>query len=268
MLLTSLTPEEDELHDLLEGKRLPDLSRFRELIDLLMERHWHAFLAHVRRHCVDEGISAETIAVDTLLKAYEILHQQIAPHPHAPTALPPMVYSRTKCPQFLGFIKALAKWKPADEARKTRRYRSVLTTYERQTLQALQQYGSLRSHTNGKRVPFLYTDPCNDHTAVLWDLVRQLPSREYLVIYLYFQHGPDSINLQEFTELASGTGLAMCEVRTLQRRFRALTRKQPSESVCSLTQDQLAALFDVNCETIRRTIIKGKQHLQAALSIQ
>ena len=89
MLLTSLTPEEDELHDLLERKRLPDFSRFRELIDLLMERHWHALLAHVRRHCVDEGISAETIAVDTLLKAYEILQQQIASHPRAQRHFPP-----------------------------------------------------------------------------------------------------------------------------------------------------------------------------------
>jgi len=41
-----LTPEEDELLNILEGRRPQDLERFQSLIALLMERHWYALVTH------------------------------------------------------------------------------------------------------------------------------------------------------------------------------------------------------------------------------
>jgi hypothetical protein len=46
MTLIPLTPEEDELLDVLEGRRPQDFERFHSLVALLMERHWSALVTH------------------------------------------------------------------------------------------------------------------------------------------------------------------------------------------------------------------------------
>jgi len=74
-----LTPEEDELLYILEGRRPQDLERFHSLVALLMERHWYALVTHIDKRCFSAGSSAEDIAVDTFVKAYEFLHQQQFP---------------------------------------------------------------------------------------------------------------------------------------------------------------------------------------------
>ncbi len=42
-----LTPEEDELLYILEGRRPQDFERFQSLVALLMERHWYALVTYI-----------------------------------------------------------------------------------------------------------------------------------------------------------------------------------------------------------------------------
>jgi DNA-directed RNA polymerase specialized sigma24 family protein len=98
--------------------------------------------------------------------------------------------------------------------------------------------------------------------------MRQLPRREHLVLRLYFQHGPATLTPQGLSSLAIEAGWARQEVQTLQRRFRRLLRRQKRETACDLTQDDIATLLDVDRETIRRTMVQGKQHLRAVLDAQ
>jgi len=73
-----LTPEEGELLYILEGRRPQDLESFQSLVALLMERHWYTSVTHIDKRCFSAGSSTEDIAVDTFIKAYEFLHQQMA----------------------------------------------------------------------------------------------------------------------------------------------------------------------------------------------
>ena len=95
--------------------------------------------------------------------------------------------------------------------------------------------------------------------------MRQLPKREHLVLQLYFQHGSHTLTPQVLASLATEAGWIAQEVQILQRRFRRLLRRQKTETACDLTQDDIAALLDVDRETIRRTLVQGKQHLRAVL---
>ena len=260
-----LTPEEDELLCILEGRRPQDFERFQSLVALLMEHHWYALVTHMGKRCFSAGSSAEEIAVDTFVKAYEVLQQQMALQLDMASNASSMCYSRCQCPYFLGFIKALARWKHLDEARKMRRYRTIIATWERQARYQAQQRGTWRSHTSGQRIPCLPADSPRNDLSSLWECVRQLPKREHLVIRLYFQHGPDALTPQGLASLATEAGWTGQEVHTLQRRFRRLLRRQKTETACDLTQDDIAALFDVDRETIRRALVQGKQHLRAVL---
>lgn len=230
-----------------------------------MERHWYALVTHIDKRCFSAGSSAEEIAVDTFVKAYEFLHQQMALQLDIASRASSMCYSRFQCPHFLGFIKTLARWKHLDEARKMRRYHALIATWERQARYQTQQRGTWRSHTSGQRIPCLPADSPGNDLSMFWECMRQLPKREHLVIRLYFQHGPDALTPQELASLATEAGWTAQEVQTLQRRFRRLLRRQKAETACDLTQDDIAALFDVDRETIRRTLVQGKQHLRAVL---
>jgi DNA-directed RNA polymerase specialized sigma24 family protein len=263
-----LTSEEDELLDILEGRRPPDLERFHSLVALLMERHWYALVTHIDKRCFRVGSSAEDIAVDTFVKAYEFLQQQITRQRDMASNASAMCYSRFQCPHFLGFMKALARWGHLDTARKTRRYRALIDAWERQTWSQTQQRGTWRSHTNGQRIPCLPADGPRPDLSILWKCMRQLPKREHLVLRLYFQHGPHTLTPQVLASLATEAGWIAQEVQTLQRRFRRLLRRQKTETACDLTQDDIAALLDVDRETIRRTLVQGKQHLRAVLDTE
>jgi RNA polymerase sigma factor (sigma-70 family) len=267
MVLSSLTPEEDELLHLLEGGHPDDLDRLRVLVGILVERHWHKLIAYIGRRCFREDISAEKIASDTFIKAYEVLCQQLSQHLHAPTTDCPMLYSRARCPHFLGFVKALAKWKHLDEARKTIRYSMAIDKFARQDQQKAMQYGTLRSSKSGERVSLLEMPPPDDQSTELWNLVKKLSSREHLVIRLYYQYGPEALNQHGFAALATNAGLAPQEVRTLQKRFRKLVRGQQSKTICHLTQDNIGTIIDVDRETIRRLLLNGKKRLQSELGV-
>src|SRR5215510_12766707 len=78
MTFCPLSPEEDELLDMLERKRPHDRDRFNVLVEVLVERHWHALLAYLEKRCFGDEISASTIVADTFVKAMEILTQQMA----------------------------------------------------------------------------------------------------------------------------------------------------------------------------------------------
>jgi hypothetical protein len=268
MKFCPLSPEEDELLDMLERKRPHDRDRFNVLVERLVERHWHALLAYLEKRCFGDGISARTIAADTFVKAIELLAQQMARPLHALTDDSPMSYSRAQCPHFLGFVKALARWKHLEEIRKTRRYGLRLETFVLQEDQKTRQYGTLRVNDNGERVPLRTTAPLDDLATTLWEHVRKLPSHEALIIQLYCQHGPVPLDLQGLAELATRAGLAAQEVRTLQKRFRKLVHGKPTQAMCHLTQDHIAALFDVNRETIRRIFATGKKRLWVALEAE
>jgi hypothetical protein len=97
-------------------------------------------------------------------------------------------------------------------------------------------------------------------------LVRTLPSREQLVVRLYFQHGPEPLSPCAFLELITSLGLPAQEVRALQRRFRRVCRSQHRVALCHLTHTTIAELFDVDRETIRRLLGKALHHLQEALA--
>jgi len=260
-----LTPEEDELLYILEGRQPHDLERFHSLVTLLMERHWSALVRHIDKRCFSAGSSAEDIAVDTFVKAYEFLQQQMARQRDAASNASAMCYSRFQCPHFLGFMKALARWGHLDTARKIRRYHALIDAWEHQAWYQTQQRGTWRSHTSGQRIPCLPADGPRHDLSILWECMRQLPKREHLVLRLYFQHGPDTLTPQVLASLAIETGWTAQEVQTLQRRFRRLLRRQKTETACDLTQDDIAALLDVDRETIRRTLVQGKQHLRAVL---
>lgn len=265
MKFCPLSPEEDELLDMLERKRPHDRDRFNVLVERLVERHWQALLAYLEKRCFGDGISARTIAADTFVKAIEVLAQQMTQPLRTLTNDSPMNYSRAQCPHFLGFVKALATWKHLEEIRKTRRYSMRLDTFVRQEDQKTRQYGTLRLNNSQERVPLRTTAPLGDLATTLWEHVRRLPSRESLVIQLYCQHGPAPLDLQGLAELATRAGLAAQEVRTLQKRFRKLVHGQPAKTIRHLTQDHIAALFDVDRETIRRTLATGKKRLLVAL---
>ena len=145
-------PRRRELLDILEGRRPPDLERFHSLVALLMERHWYALVTHIDKRCSRAGNSAEDIAVDTFVKAYEFLQQQITRQRDMASNASAMCYSRFQCPHFLGFMKALARWGHLDTARKTHRYRTLIDAWERQAWSQTQQRGTWRSHTNGQRI--------------------------------------------------------------------------------------------------------------------
>ena len=260
-----LTPEEDDLLYILEGRRPQDLERFHSLVALLMERHWYALVTHIDKRCFSAGSSAEDITVDTFVKAYEFLHQQMARQRDMASNASAMCYSRFQCPHFLGFIKALARWGHLDAARKMRRYRALIDTWERQARYQTQQRGTWRSHTSGQRIPCLPADGPRHALSILWECMRQLPKRAHLVLRLYFQHGPDALTPQALASLATEAGWTEQEVQILQRRFRRLLRRQKTGTACDLTQDDIAALLDVDRETIRRTLVQGKQHLRAVL---
>src|SRR5215831_3301064 len=91
-----LSPEEDELLDLLERKRPHDRDRFNVLVEVLVERHWHALLADVEKRCFGDEISASTIVADTFVKAMEILTQQMTQTLGALTNDSSMSYSRAQ----------------------------------------------------------------------------------------------------------------------------------------------------------------------------
>jgi hypothetical protein len=268
MKFCPLSSEEDELLDMLERKRPHDRDRFNVLVERLVERHWHALLAYIGKRGFGDGISASTIAADTFIQAIELLAQQMTQPLHALTNDSPMIYSRTQCPHFLGFVKALARWKHLEEIRKTRRYGLKLDTFARQEDQKTRQYGTLRLNNSGERVPLRPTAPLDDLTITLWEQVRKLPSRESLVIQLYCQHGPVPLDLPGLAELAACAGLTAQEVRALQRRFRKLAHREPTKTIRHLTQDQIAALFDVDRETIRRIFAMGKKRLWGALGAE
>ena len=266
MKFCPLSPEEDELLDMLERKRPYDRDRFNILVERLVERHWPALRAYVGKRCFGDGISARTIATDTFVKAIELLAQQMTQPLRANDSS--MSYCRAQCPHFLGFVKALATWKHLEEIRKTRRYGMKLNTFVRQEDQKTRQYGTLRLNNSEERVPLRTTAPLDDLATTLWEHVKQLPSRESLVIQLYCHHGPAPLDLQGLTELATCAGLAAQEVRTLQRRFRKLVHGQPTKTIRHLTQDHLGALFDVDRETIRRIFTMGKKRLWVALEAE
>ena len=267
MTPTPLTPEEDELLSILEGRRPQDFERFQSLVALLMERHWYALVTHIDKRCFSAGSSAEEIAVDTFVKAYELLQQQMALQLDMASNASSMCYSRCQCPYFLGFIKALARWGHLDEARKMCRYRALIDTRERQARYQIQQRGTWRSHTSGQRMPCPSADSPRHDLSIIWECMRHLPKREHLVIRLYFQHGPNALTPQALASLATEAGWTEQEVQTFQRRFRRLLRRQKTATACDLTQDDIAALFDVDRETIRRTLVQGKQHLRAVLDV-
>jgi RNA polymerase sigma factor (sigma-70 family) len=263
MEFCQLSPEEDELLDMLEGRRSHDRDRFCVLVERLVERHWPDLIAHIEKRCFGGEVSAKTIAVNTFVKAIEILTQQMGQPLQTPAADSPMVYSRARCPHFLGFLKTLARWKHIDEARKARRYRTMLDTFVRQEQQRARQFGTLHLSHSEERVPLRKTDPLCDLATSLWEYVGKLPSREHLVIRLYYQHGPVPLGLQGLTDLATCAGLTAPEVRTLQRRFRKLLVGQRMKTIRHLTQDQIAMLFDVDRETVRRILTTAKQRLSA-----
>ena len=267
MVLSPLTPEEDELLHILEVGHPADIDRVRVLVGILVERHWREFIAYVGKRCFSEEISAEKIASDTFVKAYEVLCQQLSQHLHAPTADCPMLYSRARCPHFLGFVKALARWKHLDEARKTVRYSMVIDKFARQDQQKAIQYGTMRSSKSGERVSLLQMASSDEQPTELWELVKKLSSREHLVIRLYYQYGPEALNLHGFADLATNAGLTPQEVRTLQKRFRKLVRGQQSKTICNLTQDDIGTIIDVDRETIRRLLLNGKKHLRSRLGV-
>src|SRR5262245_12932942 len=97
----SLTPEEDQFLHILAGRRRQDLESFQSLVALLMERHWYAFVTHIAKRCFSAGSSAEDIAVDTFVKAYEFLHQQVARQRDMASNASAMCYSRFQCPVVL-----------------------------------------------------------------------------------------------------------------------------------------------------------------------
>jgi hypothetical protein len=86
-----------------------------------MERHWYVLVTHIDKRCFSAGSNAEDIAVDTFVKTYEFLHQQMARQRDMAHNASAMCYSRLQCPHGLGFIKALARWGHLDAARKMRR---------------------------------------------------------------------------------------------------------------------------------------------------
>jgi hypothetical protein len=268
MQFCSLSPEEDELLDMLERKRPHDRDRFNVLVERLVERHWHALLAYLEKRCFGDGISASTIAADTFVKAIELLAQQLTQPLGTLTHNGSMSYSRAQCPHFLGFVKALATWKHLEEIRKTRRYSMRLDAFVRQEGQKARQYGTRRVNNSEERVPLRTTTPLDNLATTLWEHVRKLPSRESLVIQLYCQHGPAPLALHGLVELATGAGLAAQETRTLQKRFRRLVRGQPAQTIRHLTQDHIATLFDVDRETIRRIFITGKKRVCMALEAE
>jgi hypothetical protein len=233
-----------------------------------VERHWHALLAYIGKRGSGDGIHARTIAADTFVKAIEILRQQITQPLRSLTHDSPMIYSRTQCPHFLGFVKALARWKHLEEFRKTWRYDMRLDAFARQEDQKSRQYGTLHVNNSEERVPLRPAAPLDDLATTLWEHVRKLPSRESLVIQLYCQHGPVPLDLPGLTALAACAGLSAQEGRALQRRFRKLVHGQPTKTIRHLTHDQIAALFDVERETIRRRFAAGKKRLRGALGAE
>src|SRR5262245_29201966 len=104
MTLAPLSPEEDELLHILEVGHPDDIDRVRVLTNLLVNRHWRDLIAYVKKRCFSEAINAEKIASDTFVKAYEIFCQQLSQHLRAPTADYSLLYSRVRCPHFLGFV--------------------------------------------------------------------------------------------------------------------------------------------------------------------
>lgn len=266
MALQTLSPEENELLDLLEGHQPVNLARFNLLIEQLLEHAWPILVRYLSKRCVQADISAEQMAIDTCVAAYEILQQQIS----CPAATRPeaaaMCYSRSRCPQFVGFVKALSKWKPLEEVRKTVRYHIVVDTFARQMQYGEAQCGTLRSRSNGARLPLRQAPEVDDSTPPLWDLLHHLPCREHMVVRLYFQYGPEPLTLAQFAALAADAGCTPQEVRTLQRRFRSILHRQHATSLSELTQDTIAALLDVDRETVRRLLAKARQHLQTVLT--
>lgn len=265
MAFTPLTPEEDELLHLLEVGDPGDSDRVRDLTEILVDRHWRDLVAHVRKRCFTEEVDAEKIASDTFLKAYEILCQQMSQRRCALQTDCALLYSRARCPHFLGFVKALARWKHLHEARSTVRYTMLIHKFAHQEQQRTQQYGTVRARTSGDRVPLLPRAPIDDQPAALWHLVKRLSNREHLVVQLYFEYGPEPLNLQGLIDLSSHAGLVPQEIRPLQRRFRRILRGQRLETIAHLTQETIAAILDVDRDTIRRILLKGKKHLQSAL---
>jgi DNA-directed RNA polymerase specialized sigma24 family protein len=263
-----LSPEEDDLLDMLERKRPHDRDHFNVLVERLVERHWDDLLAYIGKRSFGDGISARTITADTFVKAIELLAQQITQPLHALPNDSPMIYSRAKCPHFLGFVKALARWKHLEEIRKTRRYCMRLDTFVRQEDQKTREYGTLRLNSSEERMPLRTIAPLDDLATTLWENVRKLPSRESLVIQLYCQHGPVPLAVHGLAELAAYAGLTAQEIRALQKRFRKLVHRQPTKTIRHLTHDQIAALFDVNRETIRRIFAMGKKRLRGALEAE
>jgi len=268
MKFCPLSPEEDELLDMLERKRPHDRDRFNALVERLVERHWHALLTYLGKRGFGYGISVGTIAADTFIQAIELLTQQMTQPLHALANDSPMIYSRAQCPHFLGFVKALARWKHLEEMRKTRRYGMRLDTFARQEDQKTRQYGTLRLNNSGERVPLRPPAPLDEIATTLWEHVRKLPSRESLVVQLYCQHGPVPLALQGLAELAACAGLSAQEIRALRKRFRKLVHRQPTKTIHHLTQDQIAALFDVDRETIRRIFAMAKKRLWVALGAE
>jgi RNA polymerase sigma factor (sigma-70 family) len=268
MSCISLSPEEEELLDMLEAGSPPHLDRFHDLFARLIECHWRTLVAHVEQRCFGDDVHPLTIATDTCVRAYELLKHQLFQPPDASTAAVSMRYSRLHCPQFVGFLKALARWKHLDAARQASGYHTMIARLMQYECQQAQEYGTWRSRQCGTREPLRNTAPEENHPKALWDLIQTLPSRERLVVRLYYQYSATQLSLQAFTELASNMELPAKELSTLQRRFRRLVRGQPTATLHPLTQDTLAALFDVDRETIRRLLVKAKRHLREALIAQ
>jgi RNA polymerase sigma factor (sigma-70 family) len=266
MVFISLSPEEEELLDMLEAGRSPCLDRFQYLFSQLIERHWCALVAHVEQRCFRDDVHPLTIVTDTCIRAYEILTHQLSQSLGAPTAAVSIRYSRVHCPQFVGFLKALTRWKHLDAARQASGYHTMIARLMQHKYQLAQEYGTRRSRKCGAREPLRGTAPEEEHLEALWDLVQTLPSREHLVLRLYYQYSATPLSLPVFTELASSTGLLAKDLSALQRRFRRLARGHPTATLSPLTQNTLAALFDVDRETIRRLLVKAKRHLREAIT--
>jgi DNA-directed RNA polymerase sigma subunit (sigma70/sigma32) len=143
----------------------------------------------------------------------------------------------------------------------------VIEKFARQDQQKAMQYGTMRSSISGEKVSLLQMIPGDDQPTALWECVKKLSSREHLVLRLYYQYGPDALNLHEFADLATNAGLTPQEVKTLQKRFRKLVRGQQSKTICHLTQDDIGTIIDVDRETIRRLLVNGKKHLRSELGV-
>ena len=71
-----------------------------------MERHWYALVTHIDKRCSRAGSSAEDIAVDTFVKAYEFLQQQITRQRDMDSNASAMCYSRFRVSTFLGIYES------------------------------------------------------------------------------------------------------------------------------------------------------------------